>query len=496
MSRKNLILIVGAIVLSSVTSIATVTVYRNFDKNNSKEIAAEANTPVKFASMSNTQIGQTDLTIAAERTVHSVVHVKVKHKVQNQGGFGGFNDPFFEFFFGQPNQREYSQPESVTGAGSGVIISTDGYIVTNNHVIDKATEIEVTLNDKRTFKAKIVGTDPSTDIALIKIETTDLQPIVLGNSDNLKVGEWVLAIGNPFNLTSTVTAGIVSAKARNISILNAERKIESFIQTDAAINPGNSGGALVNTAGELVGINTAIATHTGSYSGYGFAVPTTIVSKVVTDLKEFGTVQRAILGVRISNIDDKLAREKDIQILDGAYVGGVEENSSAKEAGIKVGDVITAVNGVKVKSVAELQEQVAAYRPGNEISVVVNRKNKEQTLKVKLKNTNGNTNIVKGVSVADLGVELVPLSTQMKRQLLNYNGGLLVQDVKKSGLFAKAGIEKGFIVLKINNKTVSSTDDLSSIYSEAINNEDTDKVLFVTGIARDNTIKHYVVNLK
>lgn len=495
MSRKNLILIVGAIVLSSVTSIATVTVYRNFDKNNSKEIAAEANTPVKFASMSNTQIGQTDLTIAAERTVHSVVHVKVKHKVQNQGSFGGFNDPFFEFFFGQPNQREYSQPESVTGAGSGVIISTDGYIVTNNHVIDKATEIEVTLNDKRTFKAKIVGTDPSTDIALIKIETTDLQPIVLGNSDNLKVGEWVLAIGNPFNLTSTVTAGIVSAKARNISILNAERKIESFIQTDAAINPGNSGGALVNTAGELVGINTAIATHTGSYSGYGFAVPTTIVSKVVTDLKEFGTVQRAILGVRISNIDDKLAREKDIQILDGAYVGGVEENSSAKEAGIKVGDVITAVNGVKVKSVAELQEQVAAYRPGNEISVVVNRKNKEQTLKVKLKNTNGNTNIVKGVSVADLGVELVPLSTQMKRQL-NYNGGLLVQDVKKSGLFAKAGIEKGFIVLKINNKTVSSTDDLSSIYSEAINNEDTDKVLFVTGIARDNTIKHYVVNLK
>ncbi len=496
MSRKNLILIVCAIVLSSVTSIATVTVYRNFDKSNSKSIATDANTPVKFASMSNTQIGQTDLTIAAERTVHSVVHVKVKQKVQSRGGgFGGFNDPFFEFFFGQPNQQEYSQPESVTGAGSGVIISTDGYIVTNNHVIDKATEIEVTLNDKRTFIAKIIGADPSTDIALIKIETTDLQPIVLGNSDNLKVGEWVLAIGNPFNLTSTVTAGIVSAKARDISILNAERKIESFIQTDAAINPGNSGGALVNMAGELVGINTAIASNTGTYSGYGFAVPTTIVSKVVADLKEYGTVQRAVLGVRISNIDDRLAKEKDIQILDGVYVGGVEENSSAQEAGIKVGDVITAVNGVRVKSVAELQEQVAAYRPGNEISVSVNRKNKEQTFKVRLKNTNGNTKIVRGASIADLGVELAPLPTQMKRQL-NYNGGLLVQDVKKGGLFAKAGIEKGFIVLKINNKAVSSTDNVASIYSEAINNEDTDKVLFVTGIAKDNTIRHYVVNLK
>lgn len=424
------------------------------------------------------------------------MHVKVKHKVQSSGNMlRGFNDPFFDFFFGQPDERNYSQPEEVAGAGSGVIISTDGYIVTNNHVVDKATAIEVTLNDKRSFTAKVIGTDPSTDIALIKVEADDLQPIVLGNSDNLKVGEWVLAIGNPFNLTSTVTAGIVSAKARNINILGGERKIESFIQTDAAINPGNSGGALVNTSGELVGINTAIASQTGSYSGYGFAVPTTIVSKVVKDLKEFGTVQRAILGVRIANIDDKLAKENDIKKLDGVFVAGIEDNSSAKDAGIREGDVITAINGVKVNSVAELQEQVAAYRPGNEISVTLDRKNKEQTLKVKLKNRSGNTNIVKGIDLAQLGAEFAPLSMQIKRRL-NYNGGLMVQEVKKNGAFARAGIEKGFIVLKINNKTVSSIEDVQDIYNEAANNEDTDKVLFVTGIDKSSIIRHYAVNLK
>ena len=237
-----------------------------------------------------------------------------------------------------------------------------GYIVTNNHVINNALEIEVTLNDKRTFAAKVIGADPTTDIALIKIDANDLQPMAIGNSDNLKIGEWVLAIGNPFNLTSTVTAGIVSAKSRNLNLLNADprgQSIESFIQTDAAINPGNSGGALVNAAGELVGINTAIASLTGTYNGYGFAVPTTIVSKVVKDLREYGTVQRAILGVRIDNIDDKLAKEKNIKTLDGVYVASIEENSAAKDAGIKEGDVITAINGVKVKSTAELQEQAA-----------------------------------------------------------------------------------------------------------------------------------------
>lgn len=491
MNKKSIILIVLAIVLSATTSLATVAIYNKTKQSDTLHTSQVSSVPATFASMSNTTVGSTDLTYAAEKTVHSVVHVKVKQKAQSHSQ--SFNDPFFDFFFGPP--RSYQQPEGATGAGSGVIISADGYIVTNNHVVVRADEIEVTLNDKRTFKAKVVGTDPSTDIALIKIDASDLQPIVIGNSDNLKIGEWVLAIGNPFNLTSTVTAGIISAKARNINILNSASKIESFIQTDAAINPGNSGGALVNTAGELVGINTAIASQTGSYAGYGFAVPTTIVSKVVRDIKEFGTVQRAILGVQITNIDDKLAKDKDIKTLDGAYVAEVMDNSSAKDAGIKQGDIIVAINDVRVKSVAELQEQVAAYRPGDEISVVINRKNKEQPLRLKLKNVSGNTDIVKVADMSRLGVTLEPLSVQTKRQL-NYNGGLSVQDVKRGGLFAKAGIEKGFIVLKINNKAVSSVSQVEEIYAEALNNEDTDKVLFVTGINRNGSIRHYVINLQ
>lgn len=492
MNRKNLMLVLVAILLSATTSIATIKVYENRQYNaNYFSPTAKDEIPMRFASMSDTKIGSTDLTYAAERTVHSVVHVKVKQEVKNS--IQEFGDPFFDFFFGQP--RSFQQPEATTGAGSGVIISTDGYIVTNNHVIDNAAEIEVTLNDKRTFKAKVIGTDPSTDVALIKIEATDLQPIAIGNSDNLKVGEWVLAIGNPFNLTSTVTAGIISAKAREMSgVITSERKIESFIQTDAAINPGNSGGALVNTAGELVGINTAIASQTGSYIGYGFAIPTTIVSKVVRDLKDYGIVQRAVLGVKIANINDKLAKDKNLKTMDGAYVDDVVSNSSAKDAGIKQGDIIVAINDVRIKSVAELQEQVAAYRPGDNINVTVNRSNKEITLRVTLKNSSKNTNIVKAVDMDRLGATLEPLSTQTK-QRLNYNGGLLVDEVQRSGLFAKAGIYKGFIILKINNKTVSSVKEVKEIYTEALNSEATDKVLLVTGINRAGIIKHYVVDL-
>ena len=491
MNRKNLMLVLVAILLSATTSIATIKVYENRQYNaDSFSPKAKEEIPMRFASMSDTKIGSTDLTYAAERTVHSVVHVKVKQEVKNS--IQGFSDPFFDFFFGQP--RSFQQPEATTGAGSGVIISTDGYIVTNNHVIDNATEIEVTLNDKRTFKAKVIGADPSTDVALIKIEATDLQPITIGNSDNLKVGEWVLAIGNPFNLTSTVTAGIISAKAREMDIVPSERKIESFIQTDAAINPGNSGGALVNTAGELVGINTAIASQTGSYIGYGFAIPTTIVSKVVRDLKDYGIVQRAVLGVKIANINDKLAKDKNLKTMDGAYVDDVVSNSSAKDAGIKQGDIIVAINDVRIKSVAELQEQVAAYRPGDNINVTVNRNNKEITLRVTLKNSSKNTNIVKAVDMDRLGATLEPLSIQTK-QRLNYNGGLLVDEVQRGGLFAKAGIYKGFIILKINNKTVSSVKEVKDIYTEALNSEATDKVLLVTGINRAGIIKHYVVDL-
>ena len=297
------------------------------------------NVPASYANFSKaSRVMDTDFTVAAELSVNAVVHVKTKTPVQSHQGFGGggFMDPF-EFFFG-PQQRRQQQPQQAPmreGSGSGVIISNDGYIVTNNHVVDNSTEIEVTLNDKRTFKAKLVGSDPNTDLALLKIEAKDLPIIIFGNSDSLKVGEWVLAVGNPFNLTSTVTAGIVSAKARNINIINSQMKIESFIQTDAAVNPGNSGGALVNTRGELVGINTAIASQTGSYAGYSFAIPSSIVKKVVGDIREFGFVQRAVLGVSMQEITSELAKEKNLKSLKGAYVAEVVEGSAADKAGIK-----------------------------------------------------------------------------------------------------------------------------------------------------------------
>ena len=482
------------------TSFATVLLFNHFDKKSATVYSTDA-IPTSFASFSNVSFEPTDFTVAAEKTVHSVVHVKTTYKVRGQSyGRGGnpFSDPFFEYFFGRPEGgRQQETPErEQRGSGSGVIISANGYIVTNNHVIEKADKIEVTLNDKRTFEAKVVGADPNTDIALLKIEATDLKPIVFGNSDNLRVGEWVLAVGNPFNLTSTVTAGIVSAKARNINILNAEMKIEAFIQTDAAVNPGNSGGALVNIAGELVGINTAIASQTGSYAGYSFAVPTTIVSKVVADLREFGVVQRAVLGVQIRDIDDAFAKEKKLETLNGAYVAEVQSGSAAAKAGIKEGDIITAVNGVNVNSVAQLQEQVGRYRPGDNIEVTIKRKDKVQTLTIELKNRSGNTDIVKSADTSKLGAEFEEVSNQIRNRF-DFNGGVQVKSVSKNGLFAKAGIEKGFIVLKINRQTISSTEDIENAYTNALNSEDTDdKVMFISGIYANGKVEHYIVNLK
>lgn len=313
----------------------------------------------------------TSFSYAAELSVNAVVHVKTTYTAQTQ--YRNI-DPLLEFFFGPQGNIERQQPVA-TASGSGVIVSQDGYIVTNNHVIDKASQIEVVLNDKRSFAASLVGTDPSTDIALLKIEADSLPTITMGNSDALRLGEWVLAIGNPFNLTSTVTAGIVSAKARNINILNDNMKIESFIQTDAAVNPGNSGGALVNGQGELVGINTAIASQTGSYAGYAFAVPVNIVKKVVNDIKQYGTVQRAVLGVQIQEITDELKRQNHLTTLQGAYVAGVVEGSAAAVAGIKVGDVLTAINGQQVRTSAELQELIGRCHPGDIIQVNIIRGN-------------------------------------------------------------------------------------------------------------------------
>ena len=494
MKNKKIIYALAIASISVLTSYATVTTAKQMDNSFNSPSSSDLATPTSFTSLPVTQAMPTDFTMAAEQSIHSVVHVKTTYEVSQTQPFPG--DPFFDFFFGRPNNGARPMPQQEQMAtGSGVIISNDGYIVTNNHVIDKAHDVEVTLNDKRTFKAKVIGADASTDIALLKIEADSLQPIALGNSDNLKVGEWVLAVGNPFNLTSTVTAGIVSAKARNINILNSDMKIESFIQTDAAVNPGNSGGALVNTKGELVGINTAIASQTGSYAGYSFAVPTSIVSKVVADLKDFGVVQRAVLGIQITDIDDKLAKDKNLKTLAGAYVGSVSEASAAKNAGIKEGDIIIGINNVTIKSVAQLQEQIGRYRPGDKIEVTFIRNNTTTKIVVELKNRAGNTGIVKVVDLSSLGAKFEPISDKLKYKF-RINNGIQIAQLDKNGKFAKSGMKEGFIILKINNITISNEKDIEQAYSEAINSEANEKVLFITGAYGNGQIAYYAINLQ
>lgn len=325
-----------------------------------------------------------DFTVAAERSLNSVVHI-ITYSQGRRSNVVTLEDLFSQFFGGQPRrqQRSYGEPQP-TGSGSGVILDDQGYIVTNNHVVDGAEKVKVTLNDKRVYAARIVGTDPSTDLALLKIEADNLSPIEIGNSDDLRVGEWVLAVGNPFNLTSTVTAGIVSAKGRNLN-MSGSMKIESFIQTDAAVNPGNSGGALVNLNGELVGINSAIASQTGSFAGYAFAIPVSIMKKIVTDLKFYGAVQRALLGIVITDISDELAKANNINRLDGVYVVEVGETGGAKDAGMQNGDVIIAVDDAKVKSVAEIQDRLTRFSPDDEVKVTVDRQGEIKNFNVKLR---------------------------------------------------------------------------------------------------------------
>lgn len=442
----------------------------------------------KFASLPSA--GETDFTAAAELSVNAVVHVKTTYKAQSSRSY--MSDPFFEFFFGRPGQQQEMPAQQASG--SGVIISPDGYIVTNNHVIDKATQIEVVLNDKREFTATLVGTDPNTDIALLKIDATDLPVILMGNSDDLKVGEWVLAVGNPFNLTSTVTAGIVSAKARNINILNAEMKIESFIQTDAAVNPGNSGGALVNTRGELVGINTAIASQTGSYTGYSFAVPVSIVQKVVGDLKQYGIVQRAILGVQMQEITPELKKEKGLTTLQGAYVARVVEQGAADKAGVKEGDVITQIDSTPIKTGTDLQEQIGRHRPGDTVTLTVLRKGNLLTLTAELTNKAGGTSLIeKDTDTAQLGAQYEELSDKLK-QKLGINYGLQVKNLK-SGKLKAAGVPADFIILKANNRTIRTEEDLNEVVQNALSASEQDKVLFLTGCTPQGRVQYYAINL-
>ncbi|MTK53082.1 Do family serine endopeptidase [Paludibacter sp.] len=446
-----------------------------------------AYTPTRGAS------GLPDLTVAAENSVNAVVHIKVETKQRTMMRGDMDDDPFFNFFFGPNGGGSQRQLEPQKASGSGVIISTDGYIVTNNHVVSEADNIQVVLNDKRTFTATVIGTDPNTDIALLKIDAKDLPTLVFGNSDDLKLGEWVLAIGNPFNLTSTVTAGIVSAKARNINIISSKTPIESFIQTDAAINPGNSGGALVNTKGELIGINTAIASQTGSYAGYGFAVPVSIVSKVVADIKQYGTVQRALMGVQIRDIDDDFAKEKKIKVLDGVYVAEVNDLSAAKDAGIKEGDIITKINGVAVKSSAELQEQVGRHRPGDKIEVSFVREGKDKTAEVTLKNQQGDTKVVKNKGMEVLGASLEEVGDDLK-QKLRISGGVQVVGLQKNSLLSDAGVQKGFVIIKINNKPIRKVTDLESAVKANNSADEQDRALFITGIYPNGKVAYYAID--
>lgn len=404
------------------------------------------------------EAGYVDFREASKNTINSVVHVKtvVIQKAR-------IHDPIAEFFYG-PQSRTFKGEAS----GSGVIISNDGYIVTNNHVVENASEIAVTLNDNSTYTAEVIGTDPSTDIALLKIEGDDFTSIPVGNSDRVEIGEWVLAVGNPFNLTSTVTAGIVSAKGRNINILREKYDpdrniipIESFIQTDAAVNPGNSGGALVNSKGELVGINTAIASNTGSYTGYSFAVPVNLVKKVVNDLMEYGMVQRGYLGVSIANISTELMEEEDLDSQKGVYVSGLVEKGAAKSAGIKEGDVIYQIDEKAINTVAELQEYIGKKRPGDEVTVHIKRDGLPKELQVTLKDMNGDTKLISKAEVnkkSVLGATFEDLTSKEKKELgVEYGVKLERLDF---GKFKSRGFYEGIVITKVNNKPVESAEEL------------------------------------
>lgn len=445
-----------------------------------------------------------DLTYAAEKSLPSVVHIlstknsKVQTvEVENDPFSDFFSDPFG--FFGNPQGNGGKQRRSVRtpkqqGSGSGVIISADGYIVTNNHVVADADELTVTLNDNKEYSARIIGTDKASDLALIKIDGKNLPAITIANSDDIKVGEWVLAVGNPFNLTNTVTAGIVSAKARSLY----QNGVESFIQTDAAINPGNSGGALVNTRGELIGINAMLYSQTGSFSGYGFAIPTSIMNKVVADLKQYGTVQRALIGIQgqdVKNyVDAKKDKGEDIDLgtMEGIYVAKVTEESAAEEAGMKEGDVITAIDGKPVSKMAELQEVLAKKRPGDKVTVTYLRDKKKATKTVTLKNEKGNTQVVKKADLDVLGGNFRAITNAQKEQL-NIGYGLEVLKVN-SGKLKTAGITKGFIIQRVNDNAVKTIEDLQNAVKEASTSKD--PVLYIQGVYPTGKKAYFAVPLE
>jgi Do/DeqQ family serine protease len=461
---KNYIGFFGAAFFGGMLSISAVDYYqREIATNhrfNNQHSVDEMVKPALFTENEHVST-YVDLSGAAEEVVQEVVHVKVTQEGQEMIKY----DPMEFFYNGKAQGKKFKAPDK-QGSGSGVVIREDGYIITNNHVIQGADKIEIVFNTNESFIATVVGADPSTDLALLKIEATELKEITIGNSDEVKLGEWVLAVGNPYNLNSTVTAGIISAKARNINILqnrSGNPPLEAFIQTDAAVNPGNSGGALVNTQGELIGINSAIKSPTGSYSGYSFAIPVNIMKKVVNDIMEYGVVQRAFIGVSIRDINAELAKEADLKTMSGAYISGLSAEGAASKAGIKTGDVVTSVNNVKVKSVAELQSQIGKFNPGDEVMVDVNRDGENKQFTLELRNNEGTTDVLKAKEsyLTDLGADFENVSNKLKNGL-DINYGISVQNIR-SGKFLKSGMKEGFIITHIDNAPVKDLAEFKKI---------------------------------
>ena len=509
-TTKN-ILGIGAVVLLS-AGVAGVTTYTMLKPENRDSLSFNEqfrqNPGARLAAYDAINAQPVDLTQAAENSLHAVVHIKSTQQAKEQTVT--VRDPFAEIFGdifgngGRQQRRVQTQPR--VGFGSGVIISKDGYIVTNNHVIDGADEIIVKLNDNREFKGRMIGTDPNSDLALVKIEGDDFPTIPVGDSDALKVGEWVLAVGNPFNLTSTVTAGIVSAKARTLGVYGIGG-VESFIQTDAAINQGNSGGALVNAKGELVGINAVLSSPTGAYAGYGFAIPTSVMTKVVSDLKQYGTVQRALLGIKGTSlagdgdmmsdqpIDKSGAtlsdKRKEFGVVDGVWVREIVDGGSAAGSDIKVDDVIIGIDGKKVQNFADLQEAIAQHRPGDKVTVKVMRDKKEKNINITLKNEQGTTKIVKDAGMEILGAAFKELPDDLKKQL-NLGYGLQVTGVT-SGKMADAGVRKGFFILKANDQPMRKVSDLEEVMKAAVKSPN--QVLFLTGVFPSGKRGYYAVDL-
>ncbi len=464
---------VNTVIISIITSLLTAGLF--FYLVPKKNMAwMHENTKANFASFNSMRSSpNVDFVGAASAVTPAVVHIKTTIQAQQTNlSFNPFGNFFGDDFFGGSPYHVMPQQAS----GSGVIIREDGYIVTNNHVVDNADKVEVVLNDKRTLTAKVIGTDPSTDLALLKVDEKDLPYIFFGNSDSVKVGQWVLAVGNPFNLESTVTAGIVSAKGRNINIIKDKNNsaIESFIQTDAAVNPGNSGGALVSTSGELIGINSAIATPTGAYAGYSFAIPVNIVKKVIDDLTHFGVVQRAFLGINPVEMTDELANKADVQDLKGVYVGNVIAASAAAEAGLQKGDVITKMDDLQIKSVPEMMEHVGSKRPGDNIKIDFLRKGKMMSVDAKLKNSEGSTKLMSKADLDEqkfnqLGASFEEINSSEKAKY-QINSGVKITNINRSGKFAQTEIPEGFIITKVNKKPISSIADVKQILNEAKGN--------------------------